>query len=170
MENATRSFWKQHSAGQFSTTNYLGNATVLGGEEPVFLRAFAAWLRDWQQERISNCERFTLTSQMASSFTRTLLCHSSLIEDLLEEGYEFVLTSRFQSDSIERRFAQYRQMGGGRFLVGLKDVTSSEKVTKIREFIERSILTTASRTLLITTKILNICCKILILWTAQQRT
>ena len=84
-----------NSKSQFSTTNYLGNAALLGDEKPLFLRAFASWLRDWQQERISNCQRFTLTSQTASGFTRTLLCHASLIEDLLEEGYEVVLTSRF---------------------------------------------------------------------------
>ena len=76
---------------------------------------------------------------MASSFTRTLLCHASLIEDLLEEGYEFVLTSRFQSDPIERRFAQYRQMSGGRFLVGLKDLTSSEKIIKIKSLLKEEI-------------------------------
>ena len=51
-------------------------------------------------------------SQKASAFTRTLLWHASLIEDLLEEGYEFVLTSRFQSDPKEQRFAQYQQISG----------------------------------------------------------
>ena len=80
---------------------------MLGDEKSALLHAFAAWLRDWQQEWISNCERFKLTSQTASAFTRTLLCHASLIEDLFEEGSEFVLTSRFQSDLIEQQFAQY---------------------------------------------------------------
>ena len=95
-----------NSKRQFSTTNYLRNAAVLGDEKPSFLRAFSAWLRDWQQEQISNWERFTLTSQTASAFTRTLLCHASLVEDILEEGYEFVLTSRFQGEPTKRRFAQ----------------------------------------------------------------
>ena len=31
-----------NSKSQFSTTNYLGNAAVLGDEKPAFLRAFAA--------------------------------------------------------------------------------------------------------------------------------
>ena len=34
------------------------------------------------------------------------------LEDLLQIG-KFVLTARFQSDPIERRFGQYRQMSGG---------------------------------------------------------
>ena len=81
--------------------------------------------------------RFKLTSQTASAFTRTLLCHASLIEDLFEEGYEFVLTSRFQSDLIEQQFAQYWQMSRGRFLVGLKDVTSLEKIIKIKSLLKK---------------------------------
>ena len=137
-----------NSKSRFSTTNDLGDAAVLGDFKPVFLHVFAAWLRGWQQERISIYKRFTLTSQTASAFTRTLLCHTSLIEDLLEEDFEFVLTSRFQSDSIEWRFAKYRQMSGGSFLVGLKNVTSSEKIKKSRVYWKkRSILTTKSRTL-----------------------
>ena len=103
----SQTWWIISKFNIFSTTNYLGNAAVLGDEKPALLHAFAAWLRDWQQEWISNCERFKLASQMASAFTRTLLCYASLIEDLFEEGYEFVLTSRFQSDLIERQFAQY---------------------------------------------------------------
>ena len=56
----------------------------------------------------------------------------ALIEELLDEGYRYILTSRFQSDPLERRFGQYRQMGGGRFLVGLRDVTHSEKVIELK--------------------------------------
>ena len=41
------------------------------------------------------------------------------------------MTSRFQSDPLERRFGQYRLMSGGRFLVGLREATSSGKVIKL---------------------------------------
>ena len=58
-----------------------------------------------------------LTVQTSSALFRTLLCLASLIEDLLGEGYGFVLTSRFQSNSLERRFVKYRKMSGRRFLV-----------------------------------------------------
>ena len=128
-----------NSKSQYSTSNYSGNAAVLGDEKPALLRAFAAWLRDLQQEWISNCERFTLTSQTVSAFTRTLQHHASLIEDLFEEGYKFVLTSRFQSDPIERRSAQYQQMSEGMFLVELKYVTSSKKIIKIKSLLKEEI-------------------------------
>ena len=67
------------------------------------------------------------------------MCQASLIEDLLSDGFKFVLTARFQSDSIERRFGQYRQMSGGRFLVGLKDVIWSERILKIKSLVKESI-------------------------------
>ena len=59
--------------------------------------------------------------------------------NLLSDGFKFVLTARFQSDSIERRFGQYRQMSGGRFLVGLKDVIWSERILKIKSLVKESI-------------------------------
>ena len=62
-----------------------------------------------------------------------------MIEDLLSEGYEYVFTSRFQSVPLERRFSQYRQMSGGRFLVGLREVNSSEKILKIRSLLKENI-------------------------------
>ena len=76
-------------------------------------------------------ETFTLTKQTSSALIRTLLCYAALIVELLDEGYRCILTSRFQSDLLERRFGQYRQMNGGRFLVGLRDVTYPEKVLKL---------------------------------------
>ena len=93
----------------------------------------------WQTERIPNCEKFTLTAQTSSALVRTLLCLASLIENLLGEGYDFVLTSRFQSDPLERRFGQYRQMSGGRFLVGLRGVTSSEKIITIKSLLKEDL-------------------------------
>ena len=60
----------------------------------------------WQTKRIPNCERFMLTAQTGSALVRTLLCLASLIEDLLGERYDLVLTSRFQSNLLEERFGQ----------------------------------------------------------------
>ena len=99
----------------------------------------ADWIQNWQEKKIYNCEKFTLTSQTASAFARTLKCHASLIEDLLAEGYNFIMTSRFQSDPLERRFGQHRQMSGERFLVGLREATLSEKITKLKTILKNNI-------------------------------
>ena len=89
-------------------------------------------VQTWQTERIPNCEKFMLTAQTTPALVRTLLCFASLTEDLLGERYDFVLTSRFQRNPLERRYGQNRQMSGGKFLVGLQDVTSSKKIIKIK--------------------------------------
>ena len=99
----------------------------------------AHWIEAWQLRKVPNCEEFTLSAQTAAALIRTLNCHASLIEDLLNDGYNFVLTGRFQSEPLERRFGQYRQMSGGKFLVGLKDVTISEKIIKIKIIVKESI-------------------------------
>ena len=85
---------------------------------------------------MANRKNFTLTTQTGSALVRTVLCFASLIEDLLREGYDFVLTSRFQSDPLEKRFRQYQQMSGERFLVGLRDVTSSEKIIEFKSLLK----------------------------------
>ena len=48
------------------------------------------------------------------------------IDELLNDGYDFVLTARLQSDAIEPRFSQYRQISGGRFSVSLREILNTE--------------------------------------------
>ena len=61
------------------------------------------------------------------------------MSELHAEGFTFVIPRRFQSDPLEKRFAQYRQMSGGRFLVSLRKVESSEKILLIRSLIKEDI-------------------------------
>ena len=128
-----------NSKTEFNSNNRLGNAAILDDNKPTFLRALADWIEEWKDESISNCEQFTLAENTSSALKRTHRCTASLIEDLLSEGYEYVLTSRFQSDPLEMRFSQYRQMRGGRFLVGLREVNSSVKILKIRSLLKENI-------------------------------
>ena len=107
-------WWKvSNSKNQFST-HRLGHAATKGDQKPEFLRAMANWIEKWTNERLPKSQKFTLSAQTSAALVRTLRCHAQLIEDLLEDGYLFVLTAQFQSDPLERRFCQ---MSGGRFLV-----------------------------------------------------
>ena len=126
-----------NSKTSLNTNNYLENAAVNGDQKPLFLRAMAEWVEAWQTERIPNCEKVTLTAQTSWALVRTQ--NSSFIENLLGEGYDFVLISRLQSDPLQRRFGQYRQMSGGRFLVGLRDVTSSDRIIKIKSLLKEDL-------------------------------
>ena len=55
---------------------------------------------------------------------------------MLEKGYRCILTPRFQSDLSERRFENYGQMSGGRFLVGLRDGNHSKKIMKLKSLLK----------------------------------
>ena len=123
-----------NSKQQFHSANRLGNAAISGDKKPEFLTAVANWVELW-----SSCPYFTLSPQTSKAIITSLKCQAMLIEDLLSEGYKYVITSRFQSDPLERHFSKYRQMNGGNFLVSLREVNNSEKILKIRSLIKEDI-------------------------------
>ena len=118
-----------------SHPNPLGNAVRVGDGKTDFLEALADWLEKWHDD----CPAFTLTSKASYALVLTLHAQSGLIKELLSEGYDFVMTSRLHSDPIERRFSQYRQMSGGRFLVSLREVTNSERIIRCRSLVKADI-------------------------------
>ena len=127
-------WWTISNSKQRYSPNILGNAIILGDKKTDFLRAMSNWVERW-------CESpaFTLTGQTAAALVNTLRAHAMLIDELLDDGYDFIMTARLQSDPIEKRFSQYRQMSGGRFLVSLKDVINSERILACRSLIKENI-------------------------------
>ena len=91
----------------------------------------AFWIQEW-----SASPYFTLTPQTSSALINTLRLQAMLIDELLNDGYDYILTARLQSDPIERRFSQYRQMSGGRFLVSLREVQNTERILSCRSLIK----------------------------------
>ena len=87
----------------------------------------------------SRCKYFTLTKQTSYALITTLRATASLIDDLLEESYSFVFTSRLQSDPLELRFSKYRQTSSGKFLVSLLKVCNSEKILAVRSLLKEDI-------------------------------
>ena len=88
--------------------------------------------------QLKACGKFALSKQTANAMIKTE-SSADLRDDLLNEGYTYILTSRFQSDLLERRFSKYRQMSGGCFFVGLREVESSEKILQIKSLMKGSI-------------------------------
>ena len=98
-----------------SHPNPLGNAVRVGDGKTDFLEALADWLEKWHDDCLRSHQRRHM------------------------RWYDFVMTSRLQSDPIERRFSQYRQMSGGRFLVSLREVTNSERIIRCRSLVKADI-------------------------------
>jgi hypothetical protein len=120
-------FWLICNSKSTTSNHPLGRAACAGDKKPEFLRAFAKW-----------AEGSTLTKQTVHAISRTARRLASAIEDLLDDGYKFVLVSRFQSDPLEGRFGCYRQMSGGRFLVSVLAAKQSEKIKKIQALLKIS--------------------------------
>ena len=97
------------------------------GQKTEFLRALADWIE--------------LTPQTASPFTTTFRAHTVLIDDLLRLSV-YVITARLQSYPVERRFSQYRQMSGRRFLDNLREVLNSKRILWCRSLIKENEVTT----------------------------
>ena len=107
------SWWAMINSKQRDNPNALGNAIVSGdGTRIIDFFSFAKWLENW---RFSAGSIFCLSKQTSSALIYTLRSQSQLINDLLEEGYSYVRVGRMQSDPLERRFSQYREMNGGSF-------------------------------------------------------
>ena len=123
-----------NSKQQFNLADQLGNAVVKGDNKPEFMSSLADWVESW-----ANIPSFTFTKQTSHALITTLRATAALINEILKEGYKFVLTSRFQSDPIELHFSKYRQMSGGRFLVSLREVKTSEKIISLTSLIKENI-------------------------------
>ena len=100
-----------------------------------FVRVLADSIEQWYQS-----PSFTLAPPTASALTTTLPVHAMLIDDLLNEAYQYGITPKLQSDPVERRFSRYRQMSGGIFLVSLRKVFNSDRILRCRSLIEGDIL------------------------------
>ena len=76
---------------------------------------------------MTDLSKISLAIKTLRTTIATLRATSCLLSELFNEGYKYLLTAPFQSDPLERQFSKYRQIGGVRFLVSLREVTNSEK-------------------------------------------
>ena len=127
-----------NSKVQFSN-HILGQTAKKDDDKPEFCCVVADWIETWNNKGVQSFEQFNLSLSTAKALIRALRCQANIIEDLRDDGYDFVLTARFQSDPFERRFDQYKQMRGSRFLVGLKDTICSEKILKSKYLLKKDI-------------------------------
>ena len=93
------------------------------------------WLNNWSESPV-----FCLTPHTSDALIRTLYAQILLLEELLNSGYEYVILHKLQSDPLEKRFSQYRQMSGGRFLVSLREVLNSEQILQCRSLLKENVI------------------------------
>ena len=128
-----------NSKQQFNVNFHCGDAAKANNCIATFLRKLADWFSEWKSQQPTNTEKFTLSKQTTSALVTTLRCTATLIEDLLQECCAYVLTARFQTNPLEWQFSKYRQMSGGRFLVGLREATNNEQILALKSLLKESI-------------------------------
>ena len=123
-------WWMIVNSGSRFNPNWLSNAIVENDGKAEFLLCLSNWVERW-----SDSPAFCLSKQTVAAFVMTLRAQVYLIRDLLTEDYDFVILRKLNSDPLEKRFSKYRQMSGGRFLVGLREVINSEKILSCRSLL-----------------------------------
>lgn len=99
--------------------------SCLNGDPKLeFLDAFVTWLDVWESYKHDNG---ILTRE-----TQSALRHSAyaILEFtkycLVELRYKYVLLGKLQTDGLENRFGQYRQMAGGHYHISIRQLYESE--------------------------------------------
>ena len=130
-------WWTIANSSTRYSSNPLSHAIIVPGDDKIkFYQSFANWLEYWSS---GSCN-FCFTKQTVNALIWTLRSQALLFTELLDiDKYEYVIPRRLQSDPIENRFSQYRQMSGGRFLVSLREVNSSERILVSRSLLKAGI-------------------------------
>ena len=106
--NLIHNWWLVVNAKERFHPDVIGNALTASDGKIEFLNMFANWLSDWRESK-----KHGLSRQSFDALISTNRAIADLSSDLLNEGYKYILTGRLQTDPLERRFSQYRQMSGG---------------------------------------------------------
>jgi hypothetical protein len=61
-----------------------------------------------------------LSEETYEAIVKTTKCTIAKIEHLLETGFQFVLTRKFNSDNLERKFSALRQANGGNYIMNAR--------------------------------------------------
>ena len=132
-------WWLVVNAKERFNHDVIGSALIANDGKIEFLNMFANWLSDWKDSK-----QHGLSKQSFDTLISTNRAITDLSADLLNEGYKYILSGRLQTDPLERRFSQYRQMSGSRFLVSLRQVYCLESILKLKTFLSNNIELTSN--------------------------
>jgi hypothetical protein len=106
---------------------------IVGLSDPklVWLRSFHNWLCVWDGQKIDQrhgvLSRETTFSLKHTVYIMCRLCEYLLTTPVCGQQMKYVLLGKFQTDNLEFRFGQYRQMSGANYNVSVTQIMESEK-------------------------------------------
>ena len=106
-------------------------------ESKEFLKQFLDWLLQWDKMVHTSGK---LTKETFSALKHTTQALLEISHYCLQElGARYVLLGKFQTDSLEARFGQYRQLAGGKYDVSLRQVYECEKKLRLLSVLQLSL-------------------------------
>lgn len=131
LQNVKRSY-----KGRNTLNSYAAPIDSSIHENVSYLVDLATWLDCWAATSKHDNKGF-LTQDTYIAFRHTLKTLVKLIPYLLDvHQFKYVLVGKFQTDNLESRFGQYRQMSGGNRLVSIQEITESERKLKIQSLLK----------------------------------
>ena len=78
-----------------------------------------------------------MSTETYQTLTHTVGTFVILIRELLQHNVlKSIITDKFQTDQLESRFGQYRQLSGSKYLVAVSDVSRSEKKMTVKRLLK----------------------------------
>ena len=100
-------------------------------EKLHWLSQFYEWLCAWEQLQLQP-RHGCLSKETFFALKQTVIAAKLLAEYLLNSvRCHYVLLGKFQTDDLEFRFGQYRQMSGANYNVSVAEIMESEKKLRI---------------------------------------
>lgn len=126
-------------------TPYKGQRLRLHNCEPItsndqksleFLQSFASWIKSWDDMKQKNREG-GLSRETFFALYHSTLCMISISKYLLFElNVPYVLCGKFQTDNLEARFGQYREMSGSNYYISVQEILESEKKLRVKSLLK----------------------------------
>lgn len=106
-------------------------------ERKMFLTDFLVWLEQW---KTINAKSGKLSPQTFTALRHTTQGIIQLAEYCIKElNWDYILPGKFQTDVLESRFGQYRQLAGGQYHISVRQVFEIEKKIRLLSSIELPI-------------------------------
>ncbi|XP_064093175.1 uncharacterized protein LOC135205849 [Macrobrachium nipponense] len=102
-----------------------------------YLKDFYAWLEIWDETKEFGG---TLTKETFTALKHTTNAMLEVTKYCLTEFHmEYVLTGKFQTDNLESRFGQYRQLAGGHYNISVRQVFECEKKLRMMSVLKQKL-------------------------------
>ena len=122
---------KHHFQGQRLNDPFCEPINCVTDWKLQWLQSFSLWLCSWESSSVPQKQGvLTRETMFALKHTTSTMC--CLVEYLLSKlQFRYVLLGKFQTDYLEFRFSQYRQLSGANYNVSVCQIMESEKKLKL---------------------------------------